>query len=158
MMVEDEVSWLMSQAAANPSAGKIPANREFYENRAVWRKIVRKNAAKSISCRAIPYKMKQGINSCRTGHLLSRAGNLLRLTGNCPPCAGISPDLSRLPRPSGRGNFNAAASWIDPKKSSEAVTPEGTRRKRFRDNPIQAMRVKRGGKGRPATRGVLNEK
>src|ERR1700720_1354523 len=78
---------------------KFPANREnnreFYENRAVWRKIVRKNAAKSVSCRAIPYKMKQGINSRRTGNLLSRAGNLLRLTGNCPPCAGISP--YRLP-------------------------------------------------------------
>ena len=37
---------------------------------------------------AIPYKMKQGINSRRTGNLLSRAGNLLRLTGNCPP-AGL---------------------------------------------------------------------
>jgi len=34
---------------------------------------------------AIPYKMKQGINSRRTGNLLSRAGNLLRLAGNCPP-------------------------------------------------------------------------
>ena len=33
--------------------------------------------------------MKQGINSRRTGNLLSRAGNLLRLTGNCPP--GESP-------------------------------------------------------------------
>src|ERR1700737_5608095 len=114
-------NWRTTQSAANQSAGRFPTNREnnreFYENRAVWGKIIRKNAAKSVSCRAIPYKMKQGINSCRTGNLLSRAGNLLRLTGNCPPCAGISPDLSRLPRPSGRGNFNAAASWIDPKKS-----------------------------------------
>jgi hypothetical protein len=98
-----EVLWLTRQSAANQSAGRFPTNREnnreFYENRAVWRKIVRKNAAESVSCRAIPYKMKQGINSPRTGNLLSRAGNLLRLTGNCPPCAGISPDLSRLPRP-----------------------------------------------------------
>src|SRR5580704_1567804 len=85
------------------SASGFPANREnnreFYENRAVWRNFARKNAAKSVSCRAIPYKMKQGINSRRTGNLLSRAGNFLRLTGNCPPCSGTSPDLSRLPRP-----------------------------------------------------------
>src|ERR1017187_10542593 len=71
--------------------------REFYENRAVWQKLARKNAAKSVSCRTIPYKMKQGINSRRTGNLLSRAGNLQRLAGNCPPCAGISPELSRFP-------------------------------------------------------------
>jgi hypothetical protein len=62
---------------------KFPANREIYrelsENLAVWRKIARKNAAKSVSCTTIPYKMKQGINSRRTGNLLSRAGNL----GNC---------------------------------------------------------------------------
>ena len=81
--------------------GKFPANREiyreFYENRAVWQKLARKNAAKSVSCRTIPYKMKQGINSRRTGNLLSRAGNLQRLAGNCPPCAGISPELSRFP-------------------------------------------------------------
>jgi hypothetical protein len=31
--------------------------------------------------------MKQGINSRQTGNLLSRAGNLLRLAGNCPPGA-----------------------------------------------------------------------
>src|ERR1700730_15074313 len=83
--------------------GKFPAirefNREFYENRAVWRKIVRKNAANSVSCRTIPYKMKQGINSRRTGNLSSRAGNLLRLAGNCPPGAGTPSDFSRLPRP-----------------------------------------------------------
>jgi hypothetical protein len=43
----------------------------------------------------IHYKMKQGINSRRTGNLSSRAGNLSsragnlqRLAGNCPPCAG----------------------------------------------------------------------
>jgi hypothetical protein len=60
-----------------------------------WRKIACKNAAKSVSCRTIPYKMKQGINSRQTGNLLSRAGNLQRLAGSCPPCAGISPDLSR---------------------------------------------------------------
>jgi hypothetical protein len=36
---------------------------------------------------SIPYKMKQGINSRRTGNLLSRAGNLLRLAGNCLPGA-----------------------------------------------------------------------
>jgi len=68
---------------------RFPANREiyreFYENRAVWQKIARKNAAKSVSCRTIPYKMKQGINSRRTGNLLSRAGNLQRLAVNCPP-------------------------------------------------------------------------
>jgi hypothetical protein len=28
--------------------------------------------------------MKRGINSHRTGNLLSQAGNLLRLAGNCP--------------------------------------------------------------------------
>jgi SWI2/SNF2 ATPase len=38
-------------------------------------------------------------------------------------------------------------------------TPEqGMRRKRFRDNPIQAMRVKKGGKGRPATRRFLTRR
>src|ERR1019366_7352651 len=57
----------------------------------------RQNAAESVSCRTIPYKMKQGINSRQTGNLLSRAGNLQRLAGNCPPCAGISPELSRFP-------------------------------------------------------------
>src|SRR5450759_1203167 len=57
----------------------------------------RQNAAESVSCRTIPYKMKQGINSRRTGNLLSRAGNLQRLAGNCPPCAGSSPVLSRFP-------------------------------------------------------------
>jgi hypothetical protein len=75
----------------NTSCCKFPANREiyreFYENRVVWRKIARKNAAKSVSCWTIPYKMKQGINSRRTGNLSSRAGNLQRLAGNCPPCA-----------------------------------------------------------------------
>jgi hypothetical protein len=68
--------------------GKFPANREiyreFYENRAVWQKIARENAAKSVSCRTIPYKMKQGINLRRTGNLLSRAGNLQRLAGKLP--------------------------------------------------------------------------
>jgi hypothetical protein len=71
------------------SGRKFPANREinreFYENRAVWRKIACKNAAESVSCRTIPYKMKQGINSRRTRNLLRRAGNLLRFAGNCPP-------------------------------------------------------------------------
>jgi hypothetical protein len=61
---------------------------EFYENRAAARKIARRNAAKSVSCKTIPCKMKQGINSRRTGNLSSRAGNLQRLAGNCPPCAG----------------------------------------------------------------------
>src|ERR1019366_4246997 len=45
--------------------GKFPANREFnrefYKNRAVWRNFTRQNAAESVSCRTIPYKMKQGI-------------------------------------------------------------------------------------------------
>jgi hypothetical protein len=49
---------------------KFPAirekNREFYENRAVWQKAARQNVAKSVSCRTIPYNMKQGINSRRT--------------------------------------------------------------------------------------------
>jgi hypothetical protein len=52
-------------------------------------------------------------------------------------------NLARFEPPpsSGRGNFNAAASWIDPKSLPRLWTPEqGTRRKRFRDNPIQAMR------------------
>jgi hypothetical protein len=63
------------------------------------------------------------------------------------------------PPSSGRGNFNAAASWIDPKSLPRLWTPEqGTRRKRFRDNPIQAMRVKKGGKGRPATRRFLTRR
>jgi hypothetical protein len=130
--------------------GRFPANREnnreFYKNWTVWRNFTRKSAAKSVSCRAIPYKMKQGINSRRTGNLLSRAGNLQRLAGNCPPRAGISLQ---------RGGF------VDgPKKSSEAVDPpdQGPRRKRFRDNPIQAMRVKKGGKGRPATRRFLTRR
>ena len=43
--------------------------------------------AKSVSCKTIPCKMKQGINSRRTGNLSSRAGKQ-RLAGNCPPCAG----------------------------------------------------------------------
>jgi hypothetical protein len=55
---------------------------------AAARKIARRNAAKSVSCKTIPCKMKQGINSRRTGNLSSRAGNLQRLAGNCPPCAG----------------------------------------------------------------------
>src|SRR6202040_1555781 len=65
------------------------------------------------------------------------------------------------PPSSGRGNFNAAASWIDPKSLPRLWTPppeQGTRRKRFRDNPIQAMRVKKGGKGRPATRRFLTRR
>jgi hypothetical protein len=55
------------------------------------------------------------------------------------------------PPSSGRGNFNAAASWIDPKSVPRLWTsPEqGTRRKRFRDNPIQAMRVRKAGKAGP---------
>jgi hypothetical protein len=70
-------------------------------------------------------------------------------------------NLARFEPPpsSGRGNFNAAASWIDPKSLPRLWTPEqGTRRKRFRDNPIQAMRVKKGGKGRPATRRFLTRR
>ena len=78
---------------------KFPANREnnreFYKNWAVWRNCARQNAAESVSCRTIPYKMKQGINSRRTGNLLSRAGNLQRLAGNCRPCAGFRQNLSR---------------------------------------------------------------
>jgi hypothetical protein len=58
--------------------------REFYEIRAVWQKIARENAAKSVSCRPIPSKIKQGINSRRTGNLLSRTGNLQRLAGKLP--------------------------------------------------------------------------
>src|SRR5580704_12697152 len=62
------------------SASGFPANREnnreFYENRAVWRNFARKNAAKSVSCRAIPYKMKQGINSLRTGKI---TGNFTKI-------------------------------------------------------------------------------
>jgi hypothetical protein len=54
------------------SEARFPAirenNREFRENRAVWQKAARQNAAKSVSCRTIPYKMKQGINSRRTGN------------------------------------------------------------------------------------------
>src|ERR1700731_2880339 len=96
-MADETVSGEPVCGADSLLTGKITGN--FYENPAVWRKIVRKNAAKSVSCMAIPYKMKQGINSRRTGNLLIRAGNLLRLTGNCPPFAGISPDFSRLPRP-----------------------------------------------------------
>src|SRR3984957_6193806 len=61
------------------SEARFPANREknreFRENWAVWQKAARQNAAESVSCRIIPYKMKQGINSRRTGNLLSRAGN-----------------------------------------------------------------------------------
>jgi hypothetical protein len=60
------------------SEARFPANREksreFYENRAVWQKAARQNAAISVSCRTIPYKMKQGINSRRTGNLSRRAG------------------------------------------------------------------------------------
>jgi hypothetical protein len=63
------------------SGSEFPANREFYKNWAVWRNCTRQNAAESASCRTIPYKIKQGINSRRTGNLLSRAGNLQRLQG-----------------------------------------------------------------------------
>jgi hypothetical protein len=56
------------------------ANREiygeFYKNRAAAREIARQNAAKSVSCRTIPYKMKQGIY----------AGNLLRLAASSLWC------------------------------------------------------------------------
>jgi hypothetical protein len=72
MSAKSEV-WLTRQSAANRSApsnslltGKRTGN--FTKNWAVWRKIARKTAAKSVSCRTIPYKMKQGINSRRTGN------------------------------------------------------------------------------------------
>jgi hypothetical protein len=84
------------------SEGKFPANREiyreFYENWAVWQKIARENAAKSVSCKTIPYKMKQGINLRRTGNLFSRAGN-------CPPgvaafvIADVGIDMGTRPTP-----------------------------------------------------------
>jgi hypothetical protein len=49
---------------------------------------------------------------------------------------------------------------MDPKSLPRLWTPpdQGARRKRFRDNPIQAMRVKKGGKGRPATRWFLTRR
>ena len=82
---------------------------------------------------------------------------MLHRTGNCPPCANLA--RFEPPPSSGRGNFNAAASWIDPKSLPRLWTPEqGMRRKRFRDNPIQAMWVKKGGKGRPATRRFLTRR
>jgi len=67
-------------------------------------------------------KMKQGINSRRTGNLLSRAGNLLRLAGNCRPCAGIPPDLNR-PFAGACGNSNAEASyeWSSFRKRTDQV-------------------------------------
>jgi hypothetical protein len=49
------------------------------------KKAAPQNAANSVSCRTIPYKMKQGINSRRTGNFLIRAGSLLHLAGNWPP-------------------------------------------------------------------------
>jgi hypothetical protein len=67
---------------------EFPVNREltgnFQKKLAAAREFARQNAAKSVSCRTIPYKMKQGINSRRTGNLLTRAGNLQRLAGKCP--------------------------------------------------------------------------
>jgi hypothetical protein len=47
--------------------------------------------------------MKQGINSRGTGNLLSRTGNLQRLAGNCPPCAGIRAEAQSDARPSPHG-------------------------------------------------------
>ena len=95
---------LTRQSTANQSQREFPANREnnreFYKNWAVWRNCTRQNAAESVSCKIIPYKMKQGINSRRTGNLLSRAGNLQRLAGNCRPCAGI---LARFEPPPSLG-------------------------------------------------------
>ena len=62
-------------AVARSSAPPVSEARFPRENRAVRQKAARQNAAESVSCRIIPYKMKQGINSRRTGNLLSRAGN-----------------------------------------------------------------------------------
>jgi hypothetical protein len=71
------------QSLANPLlTGKLTEN--FTKIGPFGEKIASKNAAKSVSCRTIPYKMKQGINSRRAGNLLSRAGNLQRLAGNLP--------------------------------------------------------------------------
>src|SRR5580693_8085370 len=119
--------WLADEPVeGEPVSGGFPAirenNREFRENLAVWQKATRQNAVESVSCRTIPYKMKQGINSRRTGNLLSRAGNLQRLAGNCRPCAGISPDLSRLPR-RGVRHLNAEASyeWSSFRKRTDHV-------------------------------------
>src|ERR1700730_10137395 len=53
----------------------------FYLSRRADSLLTGKVTAQSVSCRTIPYKMKQAINSRRTGNLLSRAGNLLRLAG-----------------------------------------------------------------------------
>jgi len=47
--------------------------------------------------------MKQGINSRQTGNLLSRAGNLQRLAGNCLPCAGIRAEAQSDARPAPHG-------------------------------------------------------
>ena len=54
--------------------------------------------AKSVSCKTIPCKMKQGINSRRTGRFSNRAGNGQRLAGNCPPCAGAREPKRKPPR------------------------------------------------------------
>jgi hypothetical protein len=45
----------------------------------------------------------KGINSRGTGNLLSRTGNLQRLAGNCPPCAGIRAEAQSDARPSPHG-------------------------------------------------------
>jgi hypothetical protein len=73
--------------------GKFTGN--FTKIGAVWQKIARENAAKSVSCRTIPYKMKQGINLHRTGNLLNRAGNLQRPAGNCPAIFFADPLFNR---------------------------------------------------------------
>jgi hypothetical protein len=85
------------------SATQFPANREF--NREFFKfgpfsAILAPNQrANSNACSKIPYKMEQGINSRRTGNLLSRAGNLQRLAGNCRPCAGILARFEPPPSP-----------------------------------------------------------
>src|ERR1700730_3154896 len=69
-----------SQRASSSVSGLL-SDGMAVKIRPVWRNCTRQNAAESVSCNLIPYKMKQGINSRRTG-------NLQRLAGNCPPCAG----------------------------------------------------------------------
>jgi hypothetical protein len=77
-------------------------------------------AAESVSCRTIPYKMKQGINSRRTGNLSSRAGNLLRLAGNRPPGEG-PPSVVCSPPMTFSGELVGDSSTVEPRTLSPLI-------------------------------------
>jgi hypothetical protein len=87
---------------------------------AVWQKIARKNAAKSVSCRTIPYKMKQGINSRRTGNFIKPSREFAASCRELP--AG---SRSFLHRGCGHGLILSCSSEFESSVCSQAVWSPG---------------------------------